>query len=247
MPCGLRQSNKLCLDSAAKVTGEEVLNRRIPKIRLWGSRSTPRAKPASDKLFGKFDDLARLIVGFILTGVVGTYLSHRYTTQQASLAASGKVFNEHSKLIGDRFFAQNRLAIYLRDSQSEDKAPDPAELNSRLSAYRTVLQEWNSARGFNREMIKLYFGDGHWNSERDIHYAFRMWGEALEAEIKKARSVDFSCLEKVRDDLLVEVNSFRVHMAHAMQEGAVGNDRIRASVKRKDRPATICINSTKAK
>ena len=66
------------------------------------ARKSPRRASDGGKLFGKYDELVRLILGFVFTGVIGTYLSHRYTTQQADLAAASKVFNDHSKLIGDR-------------------------------------------------------------------------------------------------------------------------------------------------
>ena len=205
------------------------------------AHKSSNAKPDGDKLFGKYDELVRLILGFVLTGVIGAYLSHRYTTQQADLAAASKVFNDHSKLIGDRYFAMNQVAMPLRDLQKQPTASLSPELQAVWSKYRTVVQEWNSARGFNREMIKLYFGQVLWNMERDLHYKFRAWGQSLEAEYKTRGSVDFACLDKKVDELLVLTHRLRVGMAEAMQEGKVGSARDSTPVKENPREESWCV------
>ena len=81
------------------------------------SSSTRRAAPGAwrpkrnspgDKLFGKYDELVRLVLGFVLTELVGTYLAQTYTTRQANLATAGKIFSDYSKLLGDRYFGMNQ-------------------------------------------------------------------------------------------------------------------------------------------
>jgi hypothetical protein len=218
------------------------MERRLPRIRRRDDESHMRSSTnaASEKLFGKYDDIVRLLLGFLLTAVVGTYLSHRYTTQQADLAAAGKVFNEHSKLIGDRHFAMTQVTLHLRDFKGTAEPKSNAELQSKWNTYKMVLQEWNSARGFNREMIKLYFGNAIWNKERDIHYLFRAWGQSLEMEFKTPDAVDFKCLETKTDELLVLVHSLRVDMARAMQQGQVGGSRDQTAVNENPRPERLC-------
>jgi hypothetical protein len=49
----------------------------------------------------------------MLTAVVGGYLTRHYTIQQTNLTEAAKIFNDHSKLLGDRYFAQNRLHSFL--------------------------------------------------------------------------------------------------------------------------------------
>ena len=163
----------------------------------------------------------RLVLGFLLTGVVGAYLSNRYTTQQADLTVAGKVLSEHSKLIGDRYFAMSQVTLPFRDIQRQSASQTSAELQVTWGKYRSIVQEWNSVRGFNREMIRLYFGEPLWNAERSIHYQFRAWGQSLEAEYKSRGSVDFGCLEQKVDGLLELIHSLRVSMAEAMQNGTV--------------------------
>lgn len=219
------------------------MQRQALLIRRGNATNSLPLPAVSEKLFGKYDELARLVIGFLLTAVVGTYLSHRYTTQQADLVAAGKVFSEHSKLIGDRYFAQNQLTLALREDAIPAERDKLAEIKTRHNRYKEVVREWNSARGFNREMIKLYFGDRIWNTERKIHYAFRAWGQALESELKRAKSVDFKCLEEKSDELLVLVHSLRVDMAQAMQTGSVGGSRDLTTVEQSPRPDAYCLVS----
>lgn len=200
-----------------------------------------RARTGSDKLFGRYDELMRLVLGFLLTGVLGAYLSHKYTTEQADLTAAGKVFVDHSKLVGDRYFAQNRLYQDIKDTRSGALRPNTERFNQRLEAYRDAVQLWNSTRGFNREMIRLYFGQPLWNAERNIHYTFRSWGQALEAEIRKPGSLDFKCMESEIDKLLTAVNQLQSDMAKAMQEGKVGSSKTTQEVKESERPNTLCM------
>lgn len=203
-------------------------------------RRKHRTALGSDKLFGKYDELTRLVLGFVLTGILGTYLSHRYTTQQADLAAAGKVFNEHSKLIGERHFAMTQLTAELREAQALPSGTPLSESARKWAAYRTIVQEWNSVRGFNREMIRLYFGDKLWNSERNVHYLFRAWGQSLEAEQRSRGSIDFACLDKKVDEVLVLTHQLRVEMAQAMQLGKVGAARDKDPAIENPRPELLC-------
>ena len=195
---------------------------------------------SNEKLFGKYDELIRLLLGFLLTGLIGSYLSQRYTTQQADLSAAGKIFSEHSKLIGDRYFTQNQLTLALQKVKAEAQSIKKTDIDTQLNAYKEVLQEWNSARGFNREMIKLYFGDRMWNKERNIHYDFRAWGQALEGKLNGSGTLDFKCLEEKTDALLVQVHSFQIEMAQAIQAGKVGGSRDQSSVEKRPIPDPFC-------
>ena len=217
------------------------MKRALPGALRSHNTKLVSTKADGGKLFGKYDELVRLVLGFVLTGVVGAYLSHKYTTQQSDLAAAGKVFNEHSKLIGDRYFAMNQVTAPLRELQRQPQSQPSAELQAAWSKYKVVVQEWNSSRGFNREMIKLYFGQPLWNSERDIHYQFRAWGQSLEAEYKARGAVDFGCLDSKIDGLLVLSHGLRVGMAEAMQEGKVGSARDGALIKENPREDAWCL------
>ena len=187
------------------------------------------------KLFGKYNELILILVGFLLTGVVGTYIAQTYTTKNAELSAANKIFGEYSKLTGDRYFTMNQVMLALQKKEIEEV------LAARWDAYRVELQKWNTARGYNREMIKLYFGQPMWNEERDIHYSFRTWGQALETANKSTRIVDFKCLEEKRDEFLVKLHSFNFSLGEAIQKGTIGSSKSKETVKENPRPEALCL------
>lgn len=190
---------------------------------------------AEEKLFGKYSDFILVLLGFLLTGIIGTYIAQTYTTKNAELSASNKIFSEYSKLTGDRYFTMNQVMLSLRSGDDENI------LNMRWDAYRAELQKWNTSRGYNRVMIKLYFGQALWNQERDIHYFFRVWGQALESANKSRENVDFSCLENSRDDFLVRLNEFNYSIAEAIQEGNIGKSKSNLTAEETPPPAPPCL------
>lgn len=220
---------------------------RPPVLRppLSRNRKSIEAQPKSDKLFGKYDELIRLVLGFILTAVVGGYLTRHYTIQQANLTEAAKIFNDHSKLIGDRYFAQNRLHSFLAQLDEERMPEDKAQLAVRIAAYQEAVKDWNSARGFNREMIKIYFGDSFWSKERDIHYMMRGWGNSIEGRLEKKGAIDYKCMKEKIDVFLVRVHDLRVTMAQALQQGKVGENRESGSQTRPDHPEYLCFQPVK--
>ncbi len=190
-----------------------------------------------EKLFGKYNEFILILVGFLLTGVIGTYIAQTYTTKNAELAAANKVFSEYSKLTGDRYFTMNQVMIAIREELSEK------ELNERWSAYRSELQKWNTARGYNREMIKLYFGQPLWNKERDIHYFFRAWGQSLERANSVKGDLDFKCLDKERDKFLVIIHGFNFSLGEAIQQGNIGSSKTSNKVEKNSRPEPPCLRN----
>ena len=192
---------------------------------------------AEGKLFGKYNEFILVLLGFVLTGLVGTFIAQTYTTKNAELAAANKIFSEYSQLTGDRYFTMNQLMIALNNNETDDV------LTTRWNAYRVELQKWNTARGYNREMIKLYFGQPMWNEERDIHYVFRAWGQALEAANQSVKSVDFQCLQEERDQFLERLHAFNFSLAEAIQQGAIGSSKFNESVEKNPRPEALCLTT----
>jgi hypothetical protein len=197
-----------------------MLNRSAKAVELPYRLRARREAPKTDKLFGRYDDLVRLLVGFVLSGVVGTYLAHAYTQRQAAITSATQLFSDHSKAMGERYFAMQQLTAAMDKRDPTYKVSD-AEISARWEKYRSVLLTWNSGRNFNREMVEIYFGPAIWNAERDIHYRFRAWGEALEAERTGKGTVDFACLALEIDKLLVMANGLNKAMAHAIREDQV--------------------------
>ena len=67
-----------------------------------------------------------------------------------------------------------------------------------------VLQQWNTRRGFNREMLRFYYGDILYNKEREIHYDLRYIGQILECARNNS---DYSILKEARDKADVTTKS----------------------------------------
>tara|TARA_R110001583_G_scaffold69896_4_gene198060 strand:+ start:3060 stop:3644 length:585 start_codon:yes stop_codon:yes gene_type:complete len=193
---------------------------------------------AEEKLFGKYNEFIIVLLGFLLTGVIGTYISQTYTMKNAELTAANKIFSEYSQLIGDRYFTMNQVMIAIKNDYSD------ADIKSRWNAYRSELQKWNTARSYNREMIKLYFGQPLWNTERDIHYFFRAWGQSLESANKDKLVVDFECLEGKIDRFLVIIHSFNFSFGKAIQKGEIGSNKDQSMVDKNPRPPTPCLIKT---
>ena len=62
---------------------------RLRRRQLTPRPAAPPPKAGSDKLFGKYDELMRLVLGFLLTGVLGAYLSQLVMDGDATLGDDG--------------------------------------------------------------------------------------------------------------------------------------------------------------
>jgi len=190
-----------------------------------------------EKLFGKYNEFVLMLLGFLLTGVIGTYISQTYTTKNAELSAANKIFGDYSKLSGDRYFTMNQVMIGLKEGFSEN------ELKKRWESYRIELQRWNSSRGYNRQMLNLYFGQPLWNQERNIHYMFRAWGQSLESANKDRANVDFDCLESFRNNLLIKTHDFSFALAESIQKDHIGSSKTKHNIPKSPRPEPPCLTN----
>lgn len=195
---------------------------------------------SDEKLFGKYHEIVLIIIGFFLTGVVGTYIAQIYTTKNAELIAANKVFDEYSKLSGNRYFAMNQILYGLNDNKKKPGKWSAEIIDSRWGNYRAELQNWNSSRGYIRGMIKLYYGEPLWSLERDIHYYFRAWGVALESEHNESGSINFECLFTKRNEFLDRLNEFNYKLGEAIQKGNIGSNKPTKKEAKHPRPEAWC-------
>ena len=164
-----------------------------------------------------------------------------YTTKNAELATANKIFSDHSKLMGDRYFAMSQVMLVLAENQKTSVKWKVSQVESRWELYRAELQKWNSARGYNRELIRLYFGDELWNAERDIHYFLYAWGQSLEREKRRSGSVDFKCLNGKVDEFLEKSHAFTFKLAEAIQQAKIGSNKPTASASKNPRTEAPCL------
>ena len=190
-----------------------------------------------EKVFGKYHDFVLMITGFLLTGIIGTFISQSYTTKNAELSAANKIFGDYSVLAGDRYFQMNQILLGLKQGKKKKV------MDKRWGNYREELQKWNTARGYNRQMIQLYFGNPIWNLERDLHYSFRAWGATLEASVDASKKIDYDCLIKKRDEFLTDLHSFNFALGQAIQEGEIGSDKPTNIIAKNPIPITPCLTN----
>jgi hypothetical protein len=202
---------------------------------------------AGTKLFGRYNELVMMVLGFLLTGLVGSFIAQRYTTKNAELAAANKIFADHIQLIGNRYYAMTRIQRILEDNQKTPGKWDASHIDISWDAYRAEVQKWNAIRGYDRELIRLYFGNELYNKERDIHYSFRAWGESLELEQRRSGSVDFKCLDKRVDDFLTQWHTFSFALAEAIQKSNIGSNKPNLIVKESPRPPAPCLTDNSIK
>jgi hypothetical protein len=185
---------------------------------------------ATDKAFGRFHDLVLLLVGFVLTSLVGGYLSYRWQTTRAFLEreaedrraekeAATKVFEELSRMMDKRLYRMRRLSDVQNTAVEKSK--------ERWDSYMLVLFEWNENLNRNLALTQRYFGEGARNVlEERIQVGFRNLGALLEGNGYPHSVTDRTEYRKqVADDLNNIIYAFDVDLISSIQRGDVGQFR----------------------
>jgi len=126
---------------------------------------------AEDKLFGKYNDLALLFIGFLLTsivgGLIGNFLQQRHWEHQreANLLQSERIAATHvlescMVLTDKRMYQMQQVSVKIATNDSYGK------IEEEFNKYREVLREWNMNLSNNRIFLQRYFG----KSTSDIFY-----------------------------------------------------------------------------
>jgi hypothetical protein len=149
-------------------------------------------------------NLSLLLVGFILTTIAGTYLTHltqrnawrrdtRVQLLRQRYDEGCKFLDELSELIGRRFFAAQRFLWAIENPTDYDLPKTAAE-------YFAIVAEWNTRIWENRNKIRLlvseeqanafldYQDDHRGDGPRSLHYKFVILGRIL----KQARAGETS-------------------------------------------------------
>jgi len=174
------------------------------------------------------DQIAVLIIGFVLTSVVGGFVGYYFqkATWQANrreserLAAAG-MFDELSRSMDRRLYRMWLLHWAL-------KSGDDARVGKALDAYRHVLYEWNDSLNRSLAIAYRYFGEGVWKHlDRVLYEDFARLGAHLEDEYRQrrggARSVAPALLvERQLQALSNDVYGVNRFLISLIQHGAVG-------------------------
>jgi hypothetical protein len=112
------------------------------------------------------ETLLTVILGFLLTTVVGGYLgyllqqrswSHQHRVQAAAdrREKATLLFDELSRLLDKRLYRMRRLYWSLTDDRPSQESE---EARARMAAYVAVLYEWNDSVNRNLALLQSYFG-----------------------------------------------------------------------------------------
>lgn len=185
------------------------------------------------KIFGRYHDLILLIIGFLLTTLVGGYLTNswqkkseeiqrRSEHKRAEQAAATKVFEEVSKLMDKRLYRMRRIHLGLYSDKVSKKSMD-----RRWDAYREVLFDWNENLNRNFALVQRYFGNGARDTlELEIQPRFIRLGELLEGKNYPNNVKDkYRHRQELADELNVIIYQLDIKMIYAIQSENVGNFR----------------------
>lgn len=180
------------------------------------------------KLFGKYGDLTRLLIGFALTTVIGGALgihfqnkSWRYQNDEkryeAEITRASEIFDDLSHLLDRRTYRTRRLILAYRDNTDED-------IKKWRDSYQEVLIQWNESLNRNLTLTQRYFGDDMRNKLDDIREEFRKTDNALTAyrKAEKHNQNDLKDIENGLDSFNYKIYGFNIEMLKHIQDGKVG-------------------------
>jgi alpha-L-fucosidase len=182
------------------------------------------------KVFGKYHDIAILLLGFILTTIVGGYLSHSWQDRSAKIQrdaeqkryeiqAATKVFEDISRLMDKRLYRMRRVNMGI------DNKVDSEVMDGRWNAYKEILFEWNENLNRNLALTQMYFGkESRDILERDIQSRFITFGRLMESSRNiKGKNNTYEKRQQVADDLNNYIYDFDLMLIRNIQNGSIGS------------------------
>jgi hypothetical protein len=198
------------------------------------------------------DELIPLIVGFLLTtvlgGVLGTFLQQRAWKHQNEARLTEEEFRRAdaisesiSQLLDKRLYRMLRLFYALRRLSRDEGSLDIVQ--QRLADYNDVLYEWNDRINLNLALIGTYFGESAraW-LDHNIYETFQRVGSTLEDEYRAAvRQERIEIPQALETELLAlndQLYRLGVFMSTQLRAGCVGR-RAPDPIARFDSPSEV--------
>jgi hypothetical protein len=178
------------------------------------------------------DQILLLVVGFLLTSVLGGALGYvfqarswrhqrRASSFDTERAAATKVFEGLSSLMDRRLYRMRKLMWAIHQ-----KPGDKNSIESAMSEYRAILYEWNDGINKQRALVQRYFGPGPAKHlETFIYEGFARLGEALEHEYRLVDDDTMPLRSSIGSELTTlsdRIYEMNVHMITLIQLGKVG-------------------------
>jgi hypothetical protein len=147
-----------------------------------------------NKLFGRYNEFALLLLAFVLTTVVGGYLANKYQEKarkdaeraarlHQELTRASQVSEEISRALDRRLYRTRVLVWALKDDSPE------RELQSARDTYHIALAEWNENLNRLYSLVEYSFG----NAMRQ-----ELEGNITE-EFRSIHQDIYSCLQNRKD------------------------------------------------
>jgi hypothetical protein len=181
-------------------------------------------------------DLVPLVVGFLLTSVLGGLLgylfqqrawSHQHQLQQRDQERQQAVrtFEEVSRLLDRRLYRMRRL--YWAARRRALGTGDQAELASAQAGYHEVLFEWNDNLNRILALVHTYFGSRiREQLEDDVYEGFATLGRGLEEIVRMVSAAEGKHIEVPTFGYLVNRLSRRVYQLNVDMLERLESDRI---------------------
>lgn len=183
------------------------------------------------------DPLVLLLVGFVLTSVLGGGLTyafqranwrHQYRVQREDLRHDQalKTFEEVSKLLDQRLYRMRQ--VYWAAKAIAKGRGDRERLNIALADYRAVLRDWNDNLNRVRALVHTYFGERAGELlENRLYEEYALIGEELDEfvrEVSASNDVKVRPIGARLTELSHRVYRFNVHALASVHDGASAND-----------------------
>ena len=218
--------------------------RRIVPGRMQEQVKSEPAEPP--KLFGRYQELVLLLIGFALTTVVGSFLTDQFQSrawvredrakrQQEQMTRASAIYEEVSRLMDKRLFRLRTLQGALEQDATAEEVT-----NARV-AYRAVVAEWNESLNRNLVVTEMYFGvDARNQLELDIADGFRQLQNQAIRTVDRPTKINLDCLQTGANDFNPHIYAFNQLLLARLQRGEIGTFRTESG----SREAPHAVNST---
>ena len=190
------------------------------------------------------DDLLPLVVGFLLTSVLGGLLGylfqsrawknqHKVQQREQDRQQALRTFEEVSRLLDKRLYRMRRL--YWAARSRALGTGDETELALAQAGYREVLFEWNDNLNRTLALADTYFGsEVRQQLEEDVYEGFTALGRGLDEIVRMASAAGNTPMRVPTFGYLVTKLSHRVyklnvHMLDLLRDGCIGRQAPRGS------------------
>jgi len=177
------------------------------------------------------DQLLLLLVGFVLTTVVGGFLGYWFQRRawrsqehvrlaQAEREAAKAFFEDLSRVFDRRLHRMRELDAWLSRPRADD------EVTRSLTRYREAVDEWNDNLNRMLALAQRYFGQELRDRlDYELMARFVDAGKRLEERVREYRNAGESLSASLTSDfdsLANEVYFLNVQLIEAIQRGTVG-------------------------